>query len=478
MRYLAIIILVTTFIFISIAHGQPEMEWSQTIGGDQPEICYSVIQTTEGGYALTGGLERDIGFGQFDLDGLLILTNEDGEEIWRQTYGGEGLDEFNTGIQTTDGGYALAGLSESFGRGSYDFWLLKTDENGDSLWSQTYGGDVGDVCYSLIQTVDSGFVLAGSGLYNMVKTDDEGDVSWTYTFNGGFDFYCSSVIQTTDSSFVLAGSIETGDYHEGDCMLVKVDENGDEQWTRTYGEEGIQTCSSVIQTAGGGFALAGNTGSFGFENNSYWIVKTDEEGRELWSRVYEGENEEYIRTLLQVPDNGFVMAGDAYSIDDSGSEFYLVRIDEGGGVLWSQTYGNADENWCNSVLQTDDYSFILAGSTYDGDDDCLLIKTEPDPVSTPRIDPPTPPSKFELMAAYPNPFNSTATIRYSLPFSADISLDVFNPIGQRVQTLFDGQKQAGTHNISITATDMVSGLYFIRLEAPESIQTRKLLLVR
>jgi hypothetical protein len=209
----------------------PPKDWSQTYGGSGDDYARSVVQTSDGGYALAGFTDSS-GAGGFDF--YLVKTDSAGNMNWSQTYGGIGDDEAYSLIQTSDGGYALAGYTGSFGAGFYDFYLVKTDSAGNTQWSKTYGGPGDDEAYSLIQTSDGGYALAG-------WTDSSG--------GGGYRFY-----------------------------LVKTDSSGNMLWNKTYGAAGENEAYSVIQTSDGGYALAGYTDSSGAGGFDFYLVKTDSAG--------------------------------------------------------------------------------------------------------------------------------------------------------------------------------------------------------
>jgi len=196
----------------------PTIEWSQTYGGTDGDVAHSVVETGEGGYALAGWT-KSFGAGWYDC--WLVKTDASGNEEWNQTYGGTSYDLARSVIETSDGGYALAGVTESYGAGWRDFWLVKTDSAGNALWNQTYGGTGGDEAWSVVETADGGYALAGG----------------TYSFGAGFV----------------------------DCWLVKTDASGNALWNQTYGGTGTDVAHSVVETGDGGYALAGVTGSYGAE---------------------------------------------------------------------------------------------------------------------------------------------------------------------------------------------------------------------
>ena len=368
---------------------------------------------------------------------IAITAHAQPDVLWSQTYGGESLDVCTSVIQTADGGFALAGCTSSFGEGETDFWLVVTDDEGERLWSQTYGGDSSDVCMSVIQTADSGFALAG--------------------YTGSYD--------EADSDF----------------WLVVTDDEGEELWSRTYHNEEVDICYSAIQTANGGFALAGFTGLIDSGIQDFWLVRTDEEGNELWSQTYGGVGFDMCQSVIQTTDGGYALAGFTDSFGENNPDFWLIRTDEDGERLWSQTYGGEAMDFCYSVIRTTNGGFALAGYTDSLGErgaDFLLVKTGPDPVSIPTESFIPHPTSFILHAAYPNPFNATTTIEYALPFASQVSLNLYNLSGQRIETLVNGRLQAGVHRTMLNAANLSSGLYFVRLEASEQVLTRKVMLIK
>jgi predicted secreted protein len=199
---------------------------------------------------------------------------------WSKTYGRTGEDEAYSLAQTGDGGYALAGTTDSFGAGDYDFWLVKTDASGNAQWNKTYGGIGYEWAYALVQTTDGGYALAGrtessgpsSGDFWLVKADSNGEMQWNKTYGGTGDEWTQALVQTGDGGYALAGatsSFGAGDY---DFWLVKTDVNGNAQWNKTYGATSGDIGYALVQTADGGYALAGR------EDGDFWLVKTDADG--------------------------------------------------------------------------------------------------------------------------------------------------------------------------------------------------------
>ena len=240
---------------------QLEVRWSKTFGGADYDLAWSIVQTSDGGYALAG-VTGSYGAGGGDF--WIVKTDSSGNEEWSKTFGGERDDWARSVIQTSDGGYALAGGTDSYGAGGEDFWIVKTDSSGNEEWSKTFGGENDDWAYSVVQTSDGGYVLAGSTMsygaggedFWLVKTDSSGNEEWSKTFGGVNRDWARSVIQTSDGGYALAGG-----------WLLKTDSSGNEEWSKTFGGANGGTAWSIVQTSDGGYALAGGSGA------NFWLVK-------------------------------------------------------------------------------------------------------------------------------------------------------------------------------------------------------------
>ncbi len=369
-------------VIVSIAHAQPDSLWSRTYGATYTDGCNSVEQTSDGGYVLAGYTSS---FGAGNADFWLVKTDANGDSLWSRTYGGSMFDYCYSAQQTADGGYVLAGGTSSFGVGApphNNFWLVRTDSNGDSLWSRTFGGNLDELCLSVRQTSDGGYVLAGStssfGAGNvdfwLLKTDADGDSLWSRTFGGIAWDVCNSVQQTSDGGFILAGfSVSSGNMG---FWLVKTDVNGDSLWTRRLG--GLSaSCNSVRQTADGGYVLAGSAQFVG-SSFDMWLVKTNENGDSLWSRTFGGGTWDYCASVQQTLDGGYVLGGSTSSFGELYGDMWLVKTDVNGDSLWSRTFGGDSADYCKFVHQTSDGGYALAGGTASfgaGGSDFWLLKT-------------------------------------------------------------------------------------------------------
>jgi len=297
--------------------------------------------------------------------------------LWSRTYGGSSWDWSNSVQQTADGGYILTGVTTSFGGSSEDVYLIKTDSLGNTLWSRTYGGDYWDKGWSVQQTTDGGYIVAGATMsfglavglrYDvyLIKTDSLGDTLWSRAYGGSEGDVGRSVQQTADGGYIIVGTTSSfsDELNPDDIYLIKTDSLGDTLWSRTYGGSSGDYGVSVQQTTDGGYIVTGETNSFG-NAGDFYLIKTDSLGDTLWSRTYGYETSDDGRCIQQTTDGGYIVTGSTeqppYDIFDS--DVYLIKTDSLGDTLWSRTYGGSSFDVGRSVQQTTDGGYIVTGHT-------------------------------------------------------------------------------------------------------------------
>ena len=257
---------------------------------------------------------------------------------WSRTFGGPRWDCARSVQQTTDGGYILAGYTDPTSSGIYDALLIKTDVRGVEQWSQTFGGAYQDWIYSVQQTTDGGYVLAGRTMSSgagqkawLIKTDAAGVKKWDWHRTSG-SHACwngaESVQQTTDGNYILAGYTRFHGAGGSDAWLVKIDTVGAEYWNRTFGGSGEDGAYSVQQTTDGGYILAGYTNSYGAGREDAWLIKTDAAGVEQWSQTFGGVENEYVYSVQQTTDGGYILAGwtCSWSYETGWNDAWLIKV--------------------------------------------------------------------------------------------------------------------------------------------------------
>ncbi|MDH5466520.1 MAG: hypothetical protein OEY25_03790 [Candidatus Aminicenantes bacterium] len=363
-----------------------EIEWQRAYGGIYGDVAYSIQQTSDGGYIVTG-LSESFGAGSFDFWVLkLTLT---GEIEWQRAYGGIYWDVAYSIQQTSDGGYVVAGLTSSYGAGYEDSWILKLNSVGDIEWQYTYGGSQDDSFHSIQQTSDGGYIAAGdtvsfgegSNDIWVLKLFSTGDIEWQYTYGSISSDYASSIQQTSDGGYIVAGSSESFGDIDSDFWILKLDSNGDIEWQYVYGAIQDDSFHSIQQTSDGGYIVAGDTLSFGDGSDDIWVLKLFSTGEIEWQRAYGGDGGDYARSIQQTSDGGYVVAGYTSSFGMGSVDFWILKLNSSGEIEWQRAYGGSNGDYAQSIQQTSDGGYVIAGHTWSFGihyDDFFIIKLYPD----------------------------------------------------------------------------------------------------
>jgi len=335
--------------------------WDRTFGGTSHDWGSSVQQTTDGGYIITG---TTFSSGAGSADVWLIKTDSNGNKIWDRTFGGSDYDSGSSVHQITDGGYIITGYTSSFGAGSANVWLIRTDSNGNEEWNRTFGGTDFDLSNSVNLTNDMGYIItgvtnsfgAGSADVWLIKTDYNGNEIWNKTFGGTNIEEGYSVQQTTDGGYIIAGSTCSFGAGYSDVWLIKTNGNGDKVWDRTFGRTEDDFGFSVQQITDSGYIIAGETWSFGAGSINVWLIKTNGNGDKVWDRTFGGESTIAVAySVRQTLDGGFIIAGYTGSSYAGGFDVWLIKTDSRGK---SKTT-SLDTLWFERLFQRFPHAFPI-----------------------------------------------------------------------------------------------------------------------
>ncbi len=362
-----------------------QISFRRTFGGDKLDEGSCVQQTSDGGYVTTGMTSS---FGDGDWNTWLVKVDPGGTEQWSRTFGitagqyegGESLQE------TADGGFIIVGTILSAGPNDYDAQLIRTNGNGRRLWSKTFGGGGWDWGRFVRQTSDGGFIItgwtdsqgAGGGDLWLLKTDARGTEEWNRTYGGIENDHGNCIQPTSDGGYIITGATISNSVGNDDLWLIKTDSAGTAQWMLTFGGKGYEEGHFVQITSDGGYIVVGSTTSTGAGESDVWLIKLGPNGRTDWTRTFGGVEWDWGNAVHETPDGGYILVGTTLSFGAGGSDVWLIKTDADGQEEWSRTYGGHSLDFGLSVQPTTDGGYIIAGQTYSfgsGNGDLWLIKT-------------------------------------------------------------------------------------------------------
>ena len=307
--------------------------WARAYGGSNSDSTHSIQQTSDGGFIVAGETSS---FGT-NTDVWILKLDANGNISWQKNYGGNGVDVASSIQQTSDGGFIVAGETSSFGTDT-DVWILKLDANGNISWQKNYGGNGVDVAHSIQQTSDGGFIVAGESKSFgtgdrdiwVLKINSSGGIQWQKTYGeDAADDSAYSVQQTSDGGFIVAG--ETILTNVGDFWVFKLDANGVIQWQKKYGGTNADVANSIRQTSDGGYIVAGGTSSFTHFFGDIWVLKLDSAGAIQWENTYGGSFSNSANSIRQNSDGGYIVVGVTASFGAT-QDLWVLKLDGNGNI--------------------------------------------------------------------------------------------------------------------------------------------------
>ena len=378
----------------SVHAGKPDLDWSATFGGVESEEALAVVETDNGGFVFVG---YTLSFGSGARDVFIYKTDPAGAELWRRYYGGWSDDTACDIISSEDGGFVVTGYTHSFGEPYGDVWVFKIDDDGEILWSKSFGGNDFDAGYALVNYDDGYAIIGVTGSYGhgsldawLIKIDNTGEVLWDREFGGSEGDYGYDLIETLDGGLLFVGCTENQTAGGQDVWLVRTTGYGSMLWDRTFGGSGSDGGRSLCRTGDGGYAICGWTTSFGSGLQDLYLIKTDSAGQELWDHCYGGTHNDFGFSILQTCDEGLVLAGWTYSFGEGQSDIIILSCTSEGTLSWDATYGGISVETGNKIILTSDDSYVIAGSCMSygaGLFDAWSLRTAPDVLSFDLLQP-------------------------------------------------------------------------------------------
>ena len=316
-------------------------QWNHNYGGSEIDNARHILQTSDGGYIISGTTES-YGFGGSDI--WLIKTDPTGLIEWDTYFGGSNTDQGASIQQMTDGGYIIIGNSDFSGDGNQDIWLIRTNSQGDSLWTKIFGGAGLEFGADVLILEDGGFILLGStesfgnGSSDiwLIKTDSQGETTWAKTFGDNSSDYGKSILKTPDDGYIIRGVTESFGYGNTALVLIKIDSTGNKIWDNAFGGSNGEGGNALRETNDGGHILICH--SYVHENSAYDIrlIKIDGNGSVDWDKTFGGITNNYGFSVLQTFDGGFALTGSIDILgngDENHSDIWLIKTDPEGNTI-------------------------------------------------------------------------------------------------------------------------------------------------
>jgi len=387
-----------------------DIEWQKCLGGIYDDFAYSIQQTNDGGFIVAGfkeSNESDMSGNHGAIDALVVKLNSSGDIEWQKCLGGTDYDSAHSIQQISDGGFIVAGRTRSNNgdvsgnHGACDAWVVKLNSSGDIEWQKCLGGTDNDYANSIQQTSDGGFIVAGGTHSNdgdvsgnhgrddawVVKLNSTGDIEWQKCLGGTDNDFANSIQQSNDGGFIVAGFKESnesdmsGNHGAIDALVVKLNSSGDIEWQKCLGGTDYDSAHSIQQISDGGFIVAGRTRSNNGDVSGNhgacdaWVVKLNSSGDIEWQKCLGGTDNDYANSIQQSSDGGFIVAGETKSNDGDVSgnhgvyDYWVVKLNSSGDIEWQKCLGGTDYDYAYSIHQTSDGGFIVAGNTASNDGD-------------------------------------------------------------------------------------------------------------
>ncbi len=507
--------LVIALALSSTMYSQPNLQWQKTLGGDQSDFFSHVVNVGDGfsiaGSSNSGISGDKTEPSRGAVDWWLVTLDVNGNLQTQKTIGGSGNDGVGKTFSTANGNFMIAGTSDSNisgeksqdSRGLSDFWVMKLDQTQNIIWQKTLGGNSADGLDSAIHTTDGGYLLAGpsnSGVsgektepvrglaftydFWIVKIDGLGNIEWQKTIGGDGNDFLRDVDQTDDGGFLLAGEsasdagFEKSENSRGnnDYWVLKLDTAGNIEWQRTLGGTANDLLTILRLTADGGCVAGGYSDSpVTFEKSEpsrggydYWIIKLDSEGQIEWQKTIGGTGSDILYDLIVSSDGHYILAGSSDSPISGDkteeprglSDFWIVKVSQTGGIIWQKTIGGNQADTPRQIMQLDDDSLLIGGNSRSGisgekseicrgEVDYWIVKLEPDSLEADGFMP-------ELVDISPNPTSEIVTIKLGSARSFEaVILDITGKVFQK-----SSYRDVINTQISVPSE---SGLYFLIL---------------
>ncbi len=325
-----------------------------------------IIPTSDNGFIISGTIFES----EKNIDCWVMKFNHLGSIEWYNKFGSSVRNEFpHSCIQLKDKGYIICGAQKDRKGNSSQVWILKTDFRGTKIWEKTYGLGISDAAYSVCQTKNNGFIIGGKQFVGDIQKEDawiiqcnsDGDIVWETTYGGVYNDIIYSIISTDDSGFAACGKRSVDINRNADFWIIKLGEEGEFEWDRTFGGKGEDGAVEIFQMNDLGFTFWGNM--IGIETNKTdtWIVKLSKEGYIEWEKTIGGFGAEIASSIFHAQDDGFMICGESVFSGQFNSNFWILKLDSNGDIVFDYEFVGPGLKQLGLIVQVRDGSYILTG---------------------------------------------------------------------------------------------------------------------
>ncbi len=474
--------LFTLLFFNSFAQKPGDVLWTKYYGGDAYDEADAVVNAHDSGYIFVG-FTQSYGLGRWG-NAFIGKTTPSGDSLFTFHFGGSGMDVLTDVIQTSDGNYLTVGLSDS----ETDFeqaYIVKFNDQGDTLWTKTYGGAGKEIAYQVLETDDNGFIISaltsstGAGAEDIwiIRINSSGDTLWTQTYGTAGNDAAYAICKTSDGAFAVTGVMDWSS-----LMVMKINTTGESLWTKTFGGADFEEGTAIIEASNNDLMVLGHTSSSGAGELDVYLLRLNSSGDMIFQKTYGSSAYEEGRDIMQLNTDEFILAGNTTQNSTAGfMDYYIISVNAAGDTNWTKIIGGEGPERAYDLLNNGDGNFLVAGSNSasGGLEDAALTFMAGD-VQTAIDELPAELNSFMLHEAYPNPFNPSTNIRYTIPEASVVSIKVYNILGNLVAEPLNRYMNAGTHTYTLNSSEynLASGVYFYTLTAGNYVSTKKMILMK
>lgn len=433
-----------------------------------------IVELADGSYLIAGFTNNQI-FDDMDL--YVLKVNSVGDTLWTKSYGGP-EPEYAYHILPYNNFFYILGYSQSYGGGDYDAYLIKINQDGEAIWTKTYGGWGNEEGREIILTSDNHLVFVGSSnsadLADLdifiTKIDLEGNEIWTKYIGGTEKEYGNCIKLCNDGGFIIGGETFSYDRGDGDAYLIRTNANGDTIWTKTYGGLLADEIKSIICNADGSFTMAIRDSSNGSGDIDVEIMKTDSNGNIIWDKVYGSYDKDTPKTIYPTNDNGYIVGAITRSFGLINPDMWLIKLNADGDSIWTRRFGLYDHEHCHAAKQSSDGGYLSVGHSRsyspNREFEIMFVKLNEEGMLQSND---TKLGSDEEMKVFPNPANDMIYIEFP-ESSIDTEIFVKNTMGQIVLKY---KFQNGVNRTAINLANQAKGMYIVEFRTSNDIKFSK-----